>query len=418
MSIKEIFYIFLFICGTINGNGENMKKITVYIALSILIIGLFLFLQHFFAIKSANVKVILKENTTIECHTKVKVSDFIEEINGTILDDYNIDTSYIGELSVPFYFVNTDGIKVFYQFTITVVDTISPIVWMGNSYTVLKDSDPFFYQKILCGDNYDDLPTCYIEGNYDTTKVGTYPLVFKAIDSSGNATQKEFSLHVIESKKGTSSSQPNYTYFEDIKGKYKKANTKIGLDISSWQEEVDFEKIKQAGVEFVILKIGGTKKATGEYYLDSQFLRNITEAHKYGIEVGIYFFSYAKTKEEAISDAQWVIDKLKGNPITLPVAFDWEDWENYNDYHLSFYHLTEIASSFLDTIKEAGYDGMLYSSKSYLEEIWLSLDFPVWLAHYTENTNYQGDYIIWQLCSNGKIDGINTNVDINVMYSK
>ena len=391
-----------------------MKKIMIYIFFSIIIVSLYFFLQHFFLIQTAKIKVTIKDNI-VESNTKKKVSDFIGEINGTIIDDYDVDTSTLGEKKIKFNFINEDNIKVPYQFTIIIVDTIAPIIWIGDSYTVLKDSDPLFYKKILCGDNYDDKPNCYIEGDYDTSKIGTYSLTFKATDNSGNKTEKNFSLHVIEPQK-SSSTKPKYTYFEDVKEKYKNENVKIGLDISSWQEEVDFEKIKQAGVEFVILKIGGTRKANGEYYLDSQFIRNIEQANKLGIDVGIYFFSYAKTKQEAINDANWVIEQLKGYSITLPIAFDWEDWENYNDYHLSFYHLTEIANSFLTTIQEAGYDGMLYSSKSYLEEIWLSLDFPVWLAHYTNKTNYQGEYRLWQLCNNGKIDGITTNVDINILY--
>ena len=75
-----------------------------------------------------------------------------------------------------------------------------------------------------------------------------------------------------------------------------------------------------------------------------------------------------------------------------------------------------MAESFLETIEDAGYEGMLYSSKSYLENIWLPTKYDIWLAHYTIQTNYQGKYKLWQLCENGKIDGIDGAVDINVMY--
>ena len=76
-----------------------------------------------------------------------------------------------------------------------------------------------------------------------------------------------------------------------------------------------------------------------------------------------------------------------------------------------------MANTFLKTIEKAGYEGMLYSSKNYLENIWFETEYKIWLAHYTTETNYQGDYYVWQLCSNGRVDGITGNVDINVMYN-
>ena len=75
-----------------------------------------------------------------------------------------------------------------------------------------------------------------------------------------------------------------------------------------------------------------------------------------------------------------------------------------------------MAEEFLNTVKKSGYDGMLYSSKSYLESIWLETDYDKWLAHYTKQTDYDGKYKMWQLCSNGKVDGIDGNVDIDIMY--
>jgi len=78
--------------------------------------------------------------------------------------------------------------------------------------------------------------------------------------------------------------------------------------------------------------------------------------------------------------------------------------------------LTEIAKSYLSVIEDAGYEGMLYSSKNYLENVWYKTKYPVWLAHYTDKTNYEGEYKVWQLCANGRVSGINGNVDINVMY--
>ena len=100
----------------------------------------------------------------------------------------------------------------------------------------------------------------------------------------------------------------------------------------------------------------------------------------------------------------------------MPIAFDWENWNSFNDYNLSFFGLTDMAHTFLDTINKAGYEGLLYSSKNYLERIWLPTKYDTWLAHYTKKTNYEGNYKFWQLCDDGRVDGINGAVDIDILY--
>ena len=110
------------------------------------------------------------------------------------------------------------------------------------------------------------------------------------------------------------------------------------------------------------------------------------------------------------------VENIKDYKVELPIAFDWENWDSFNTYELSFFGLTNMAKRFMDTVKASGYDAMLYSSKTYLENIWMSVDYPVWLAHYTKNTNYAGDYSYWQICSNGRVDGINGDVDIDIRY--
>ena len=142
------------------------------------------------------------------------------------------------------------------------------------------------------------------------------------------------------------------------------------------------------------------------------------ECKKYNIPVGLYFYSYANSKKQAIKDAKWIIKQIKDYDIDLPIAYDWEDWTNFNTYNVSFYELTEIANAFMNELKKSGYDSMLYSSKNYLENIWLETKYKTWLAHYTEETNYTKDYYLWQLCENGEIDGIDENVDIDIMYLK
>lgn len=403
---------------------ENIKKhklciIVITLLCSIAIIMFLIWLYHYLRIKNARIEVVLKNNLTAEFTEEKKVSDFIESINGNIIDDYVINTTSLGKKEIKFQFKNDQNIIVPYEYEIEVIDTVQPVVWLSNVYQVTKGSNINLTDKILCGDNQDNKPKCTVEGNYDFNTVGDYPLLFKAEDKSGNITEKQFVLRVIEPSNTNAprtTVEPTYTDFNQAKNQYKTDKTQIGIDVSGWQGEIDFEKIKNAGVEFIMIRVGGTRGTNGEYFVDKYFKRNIEEANKYGIKAGIYFYSYANSKESAMKDAKWVIKQIKDYDIDLPIAFDWEEWAYFNDYNLSFFGLTSMAESFLETIEDAGYEGMLYSSKSYLENIWLPTKYDIWLAHYTIQTNYQGKYKLWQLCENGKIDGIDGAVDINVMY--
>ena len=398
-----------------------MKKFLLCVGIILISIGIGIvgyFLIQYLRVKYAKIEVTLVDNLEVEFRENKKVSDFIVSINGKISNDYKINTTKIGEKEVVVDFVNDDGIKVKYSYKINVVDKVAPIAWMGSSYTITKGNNSDFASKILCGDNEDNKPNCYIEGEYDYNKVGVYPLVFKAVDRSGNVLEQKFNLNVIEPKKSNTNQTKvkTYTYFEDAIKNYKTDKTKIGIDVSSWQGEIDFDKIKDAGVEFIIIRVGGTRGRNKEYFVDKYFERNITEANKRNIDVGIYFYSYADSSTKALEEAEWVLEQIKDYKVTLPIAFDWENWSSFNEYNLSFFGLTDMATTFLDRMKEAGYEGILYSSKTYLEKLWLSTEYETWLAHYVDKTNYGGSYRYWQMCDDGVIKGINGPVDIDVMY--
>lgn len=375
---------------------------------------------QYLRIKNAKIEVTLQENREIEFYDTKRVSDFIKNINGKIVNDYVINSKKLGKQDIVFDFINHDGIKLSYTYDVIVKDTVSPIVWLSNSYLVERGSHVDLAKKIMCGDNYDSKPSCTIEGIYDLNQIGTYPLIYKAVDNSGNTTNHPFDLIVYEKEKTDGSKntiEPVYTEFASVIANYKKENTKIGIDVSGWQGDIDFVKLKQAGVEFIMIRIGGNA-GDGKYFLDKKFIQNIKYANQYGIDAGVYFYSYADSLEQAKKDAKWVLKQIKDYDINLPIAFDWEEWGSFNEYNLSFFGLTSMAEAFLNVVEEAGYEGMLYSSKSYLEEIWLPTKYDKWLAHYTNKTNYKGNYKMWQLCDNGKIDGIDGAVDIDIMYIK
>ena len=397
-----------------------MKKIKIlyFVVIGIIVILLIWFIR----IITAKVEVNLVDDLTINFNKNAKVSDFIQSINGKIIDDYQIDTTKVGEREVKFYFKNNDNIKVSYTYKISVVDKEKPLIWLNKNYNVKKDSDISLIDAIMCGDNYDDNPKKEIIGDYDLSVTGTYNLVYKATDSSGNVASKEFNLNVYElvesSVTNTSENpiEPSYNNFEDIKNTYKNDNTKIGIDVSKWQGDIDFKALKKAGVEFVMIRLGGNSGK--DYFIDKTFKDNMKKAKKAKMPVGVYFYSYASSSKQAKKDAKWVIKQLKKYDIKYPVAFDWEEWKNFNDYNLSFFSLTSMAEDFMKVIEDNGYDAMLYSSKTYLDNIWMETRYDIWIAHYNKNASYEGKYKMWQLCNNGKVDGINGMVDIDVWYEK
>ena len=397
-----------------------MKKkiiiiITIILSIILLTIG-GIFIYNKWRIANAKIIVELNDNLKIDVFQEIKLSDLIKSINGKLEDDFKINTTKVGVKPITFNYTNDDNIDVSYSFEIEIVDQIPPVIFSSKSLSVQKGYNGNLAKELFCGDNYDDNPKCEIVGSYDSKTPGTYKLKFVGTDSSNNKSENEFNL-IVKSNGSSNSTQPTYQNFSDIVKKHKTENTKIGLDVSKWQGDINFEQVKNAGVEFVFIRVGTQKGIGGEYVLDPKFEQNIKGFQKVGIPVGVYFYTYADSNKSAIADAKWVVEQLKPYKIQLPVVFDWENWSFYQEFNKSFYNLTEMANSYFKVIEKAGYKPMLYSSKNYLENVWFKTKYPVWLAHYTDKTTYEGDYYIWQLCSNGRIPGINGNVDINIMYN-
>lgn len=216
---------------------KKEKLILIVASICILFSGFIYAGYQVYRIKHAKIIVNLKESLVVEVGTKVKVSDFLESINGTLLDDFSIDTKNIGTKEVSFRFRNDENIKVRSSFSLEIVDTTAPIVWLNNNYSVAVGSDDSFIGRIMCVDNYDVSPVCKINGTYDLNTTGVYPVEFEASDASGNVFRQKFSLTVYEPKRGGSSSttSPTKTVFADVVRDYKTDRTQIGLDLSHWQ---------------------------------------------------------------------------------------------------------------------------------------------------------------------------------------
>ena len=192
----------------------------------------------------------------------------------------------------------------------------------------------------------------------------------------------------------------------------------LGIDVSKWQGDIDWEKVANAGVEFAILRMGYQNGFDGEVLLDPYFEKNVEGCSKNNIPISVYFSSYSKTVDEAKSQADWICEKLKEyNYTNINIAFDWENWKNFNTLSICLNDLNNMADSFMDECVNLGYKTMLYGSKTYLEYFWKNnKNYPVWLANYVSETSYEGEYKIWQFTEKGSVNGIKGDVDINIMY--
>ena len=396
------------------------KKVVIIssiVIVAILIISLIIYFNVRIVVDNSGFT--LKDDLTVNVYSNVKVKDFIKDIDGKVVDNNKIKTTELGKVEVEFIYLNSDNRKRKGVFEVEVKDLEEPLIWLSNSYSVRVGDDVNLEDEILCADNYDSNPSCKITGDYDLNTAGNYSLVYEAEDSSGNTESVDFTLNVYEPKSvtgGGSSSEVTYTDFNAILEEHKTDDTLVGIDVSKWQGAIDFSKVKEAGAEFVIIRVGHQNGVGGEYILDPYFKRNIKEAIDTDLEVGIYFYSYADSKREARKQAEWIIKQIKDYDITLPIAFDFESFTSFNIMNLSLYQLNEVAESYFSTLEDAGYDTMLYGSKNYLNAIWKYNTNKVWLAHYTDETDYDKDYMMWQLCQDGVIDGINGFVDIDILY--
>ena len=362
------------------------------------------------------------ENSDIEVYSDTTLNNLIKINNESIkienLDEV-IDTDELGSKDIDVIY-EKDNKKYSYTFTVNVKDTEPPRLLSGVNRIVNVGNKGDICDVIIYGDNYTGDVKCEVSGNYDFNTVGSYKLKYKLSDSSNNTKEVNVTLNVVKpSSGGGGTSEPaKKTEFADILAKHKNDKTEVGIDVSKWQGDIDFNKVKNAGATFVMMRIGVQSSIGGSISIDQYFKQNIKKAKEAGLKVGVYLYTYASSVEDALNQVKWVVDTLDGEALDLPIAFDWENWSKWNSFKVSFHEINKIANTFMSEARNKGYEGMLYSSKNYLETIWTNkLDYPVWLAHYTSKTNYAGKYIIWQLCNNGRIDGINGDVDIDIMYN-
>lgn len=370
--------------------------------------------------KPDEVSINLKENV-YEVYSKVHLYDFIESSNVEVKTENKlIKTDQVGEFFEDITYIFNKK-KYNYKIKYNIVDTEAPVlINVASVRTVKVNEDAYFCDEIVFADNYDRTPRCEIEGNYDLTTVGTYNVNFVIKDSSNNETKKGLKINVVDSIASNNNNNTKKVTLPISKviEEKKNENTMIGIDVSRWQTDIDFEKVKADGVEFVIMRMGINSDIDKDISVDTYYERNIRNARNAGLKVGIYVYSSAIDIKTAREHAEWTLNVLNGTQLDFPIAFDWENWSKFRKYQISTHDINEVFKTFGEVVRSGGYEAMLYSSKFYLEKIWRNSDFPVWLAHYTNQTNYEGDYFLWQMSNVGRVNGINGDVDIDILYKE
>ncbi|MFU2422761.1 MAG: glycoside hydrolase family 25 protein [Bacteroides sp.] len=196
----------------------------------------------------------------------------------------------------------------------------------------------------------------------------------------------------------------------------------LGIDVSKWQKEIDWDKVKNEGVDFAIIRCGYRGSVTGSLVEDPYFEQNIKGARAAGIKVGVYFFTQAVNEVEAVEEASMVISLVRDYELQYPVFIDTEGaGGNGRADSLNVEERTAVCEAFCTTVKNAGLEAGVYASRNwYNNKLTASTleSYAIWLAEYRSVPLYQGYYQMWQYTSKGKINGINGNVDLNVSYRK
>lgn len=271
---------------------------------------------------------------------------------------------------------------------------------MGTADTV-TDSEESVERKV--NDNYYKL-----SGKKILLEDGTYGEIWIPVLENVPAFSKN--IDQLKSRNGRK------FYVEDSK-----ITSLLGVDVSVHQDNIDWAKVKESGIDFAMVRLGYRGYGTGEAQLDENYAENIQGARDAGLDAGVYFFSQAITAEEAVEEANLVIESLDGLDVNYPVVYDWEII--YDDTartdNISVDVLTDCCVAFCETIKNAGYTPMIYQNKRtsiFKLDLNRLNDYDFWLAEYNTEPTYYYDFDMWQYTSTGRVPGIEGDVDLNISF--
>ena len=194
--------------------------------------------------------------------------------------------------------------------------------------------------------------------------------------------------------------------------------TCLGIDVSSFQKDIDWNKVKASGIDFVFIRAGYRGNTEGGLFIDPYFETNYEGAKNAGLSIGVYFFSQSINESEAAEEADFVVSLLKDKELDLPIVFDWEYVsETARTANITQETMSKCADAFYERIHQHGFDCMVYFNLYTSYMIYDMDQFGekmIWLAQFADKLTYYYHYEIWQYSCTGKIDGIDTDVDLNI----
>lgn len=196
-------------------------------------------------------------------------------------------------------------------------------------------------------------------------------------------------------------------------------DTRLGVDVSFYQGEIDWEAVAADGVEFAMIRCGYRGSESGTIVVDEQFENNINGALAAGLDVGVYFFSQSTGAIEAAEEANFVLDLISGYDITMPVAFDWEPLEGSRAEDIDRSELTASAVVFCEMVKDAGYTPCvyLYRYTGYYEYMMERLaDYELWVGALGSWPDFYYRHMLWQFSMTGRVEGIDADVDLDYQF--
>ncbi len=199
----------------------------------------------------------------------------------------------------------------------------------------------------------------------------------------------------------------------------------VGVDVSTYSEEIDWALAKAQGIDFAIIRVGGRGWTSGSIYGDARAERYLRESRKAGLLRGVYFYSTAVNEHEAVEEAEYVLRVLGGRALELPVFYDTEFSGEYPEGRadgLSAWERTQNALAFCRTIESAGLRAGVYSGRWFFRSR-LNTEalrgYPLWLAAYTEDAtppDFEENYRLWQFTDRGSVSGIRCGTDMDVLF--
>ncbi len=219
---------------------------------------------------------------------------------------------------------------------------------------------------------------------------------------------------------------PRNTYDSDLfyteNGFIRYGDALVGIDVSAHQGDIDWQSVKNAGVDFAIIRVGYRGYTSGGISMDPKFSQNLQGAKEEGLSVGAYFFSQATTEMEAAEEAAFALECLDDAKLDLPVYYDWEPVETEaRTDDVTGAQVTKFAQAFCNVITDAGYEAGVYFNESmgygFLDLSELA-DYDFWLAQYLDAPDFYYDFAMWQYSSSGEVPGIEHPVDLNLRFIK